>query len=57
VDRNVENAYGIMSEGQEGTIQTNNNNEEGKLRIQEIWEQYGEEEEEDKDKEEDRDGF
>jgi hypothetical protein len=51
VDRNSENAYGIVSEGQEGTTQTNNNNEEGELRIQEIWEECGEEEEEDEDKE------
>jgi hypothetical protein len=57
VDRNSENAYGIMSEGQEETIQTKNNNEEGKLQIQEIWEECQEEEEEDEDKEEDRDGF
>jgi hypothetical protein len=57
VDRNSENAYGIVSEGQEGTTQTNNNNEESELRIQEIWEECGEEEEEDEDKEEDRDGF
>jgi hypothetical protein len=57
VGRNSENAYGIMSEGQEETTQTNNNNEEGELRIQEIWEEYVEEEEEDEDKEEDRDGF
>jgi hypothetical protein len=57
VDRNAENAYGIVSEGQEGITQTNNNNEEGELRIQEIWEECREEEEEDEDKEEDRDGF
>jgi hypothetical protein len=57
VGRNSENAYGIVSEGQEETTQTNNNNEEGELRIQEIWEEYVEEEEEDEDKEEDRDGF
>jgi hypothetical protein len=42
----LENAYGIMSEGQEETTQTNNNNEEGELRIQEIWEEYVEQEEE-----------
>jgi hypothetical protein len=53
----MENAYGIVSEGQEGITQTNNNNEEGKLQIQEIWEECGEEEEEDKDKEKDRDRF
>jgi hypothetical protein len=57
VGRNLENTYGIVSEGQEETTQTNNNNEEGKLQIQEIWEEYVEEEEEDEDKEEDRDGF
>jgi hypothetical protein len=57
VRRNLENTYGIVSEGQEETIQTNNNNEEGELRIQEIWQEYVEEEEEDEDKEEDRDGF
>jgi hypothetical protein len=57
VGRDSGNTYGIMSKGQEETIQTNNNNEEAELRIQEIWEEYGEEEEEDEDKEEDRNGF
>jgi hypothetical protein len=33
VDRNSENAYRIISEGQEETTQTNNNNEEGELWI------------------------
>jgi hypothetical protein len=57
VGRNSENDYGIVSKGQEETTQTNNNNKEGKLQIQEIWEEYVEEEEEDEYKEEDRDGF